>query len=575
MSEQIKDGLSGNHSDPRQAGETSLPRVTMNMLLDFLHSFDVEYYPKDIRRAFHWFGAIISGCVSCSIPPSVADANILYICSEEDALDLLQRKPQVFAIVLRKEDSEQSVDFKAYLNRIAIIKQAYDLPYYILQFQSYFTGLLVWENELSHIVSKHGTLTEMLDATTMVVDNFMFVSDASLNIIASSSLVNPPDELHRSIISAGRFTLEEIEDKQCRLPENEPYIKEPSELSPTTRLSRPIYLDHIYFGSLSMACCNTPLTEGLKDLFKTLMKYVTPLCAALWRTQVKLDSPHYFFFEKILTNTSLPEDYLQAQTKLVGIDESTEFALAALYMDSTNPARTVQMMRAMSGLNQGNAVCFPYQSNVLALYHSPKGDSALSLKKLALDITERICEPFDAVGGLSDPFANIRDLDLAYKQATLVLSLRKALAIEAFSENDGRPETRCRSFSEAIDYYLVSPGQKDERFLDFCFSNALLTKLHEEDQQNGTRNIVLLWTYLHLGRNVTAVANRLHMHRNTVLYHIEKIQKRFDLDLSSPVELARMMANFRAFFLRMGCMQSDFPLESAEQGLREDEQETR
>ena len=45
------------------------------------------------------------------------------------------------------------------------------------------------------------------------------------------------------------------------------------------------------------------------------------------------------------------------------------------------------------------------------------------------------------------------------------------------------------------------------------------------------------------------MAQRLHMHRNTVLYHIEKIQKRFDFDLSWRAARDRMMLDFKVFFL--------------------------
>lgn len=519
------------------------------MLSDFLGSFDVRHYPRNARRVFRWFDTIAHENIPDTVLPSISDANLLYVCSQKDAPALLQQKPQAFVVILCEEGTAQLAEFESHLNRIVLIQQHHDLSYYILQVQSYFTRLLVWENELYRILLKRGTLIEMLDATTMVIDNFMFISDASLNIIASSSLIDPPDTLHEKILSAGRFTFETIEERPRRLPENEPYFKEPSGLSPYTRYSYPIYLDHIYFGSLSMPCHKSPLTEGLKDLFKILMKYVTPLCATLWRMQIKLDSPHYFFFEKILNHTQLAEDYLWTQTKLIGIDKSTEFMLATFYTESTAPMQAAQILRAASGLNQGSVICFPYQSNVLALFHSSKSEPTLFTDKVAQDITERVCSQFDAISSLSDSFSDIRNLDLAYQQTVLTLRLRSALERESLSQLPAS-QKMCRSFSEVIDYYLVSPGPKDERFMNFCFNNTLPSKLHEEDLRNGTRNLYLLWAYIHLGRNATAVASKLHMHRNTVLYHVEKIQKRYNLDLSSPTELDREKANFRAFFLR-------------------------
>ena len=86
----------------------------------------------------------------------------------------------------------------------------------------------------------------------------------------------------------------------------------------------------------------------------------------------------------------------------------------------------------------------------------------------------------------------------------------------------------------------------------FCFTHTVVEKIHAEDERDGTNYLALFWHYLNSGRNATAVAQRLHMHRNTVLYHIEKIQKRFDFDLSFPGPRERMLLDFKAFFLNNG-----------------------
>ena len=59
----------------------------------------------------------------------------------------------------------------------------------------------------------------------------------------------------------------------------------------------------------------------------------------------------------------------------------------------------------------------------------------------------------------------------------------------------------------------------------------------------------IFWQYLSCERNATIVAERLHLHRNTVLYRIDKIQKRFDLDLSSQGVREKMLVDFKVFFL--------------------------
>lgn len=432
-----------------------------------------------------------------------------------------------------------------------VVRQQDRFSYFVFQLQSYFTQILIWENELNRIAARRGTLNDMLNAAAMVMHNFVFVSDSNFNVIARSTVIDPPDDLHRRIVETGCLTPQMIEEKRHRLPEKVYYIKPPSSLTPYARLSSPLYINHIYFGSLSMSCHATPLTEGLKDLFGILLRHIMPLCETQWRTQIKLNVPHYFFFSKMLEHAKVTDEYLHSQMELAGLSEDMEFKLIVMDVDGGNePERAAAAIRAALHINQGSVSCFPYQNTTLVLCYTPPSDSRLSHIKTVRDLRERIYEPFGIASGVSEVFTGITNLDLAYRQAKIALGLRHTIEREQFA-SDQDESKGVYLFGDALLYYLVDPSDKDARFMRFCFQHTILTKLYEEDQQNGTNCLALFWFYLYYGRNATAAAQRLHMHRNTVLYHIEKIQKRFDFDLSQRAACDRMMLDFKVFFLTM------------------------
>ena len=91
--------------------------------------------------------------------------------------------------------------------------------------------------------------------------------------------------------------------------------------------------------------------------------------------------------------------------------------------------------------------------------------------------------------------------------------------------------------------------EKNERFLQFAFSHTILQKIKAEDVARGTNHFELFWFYLYFERNATAVAEHLHLHRNTVLYRMGRIQERFDLDLSQQEVREKMLIDFKVFFL--------------------------
>ncbi len=56
------------------------------------------------------------------------------------------------------------------------------------------------------------------------------------------------------------------------------------------------------------------------------------------------------------------------------------------------------------------------------------------------------------------------------------------------------------------------------------------------------------WNYLQSERSATETAVRLHMHRNTVIYHIDRIQKRFDFDLEVKAARDWLLVHFKMLF---------------------------
>ena len=118
----------------------------------------------------------------------------------------------------------------------------------------------------------------------------------------------------------------------------------------------------MYKRQLSMSCHATPLTEGLKDLFGILVRHIMPLCEMQWRTQVKLDVPHYFFFTKMLEHAGVTDEYLHSQMELAGLEDDMEFKLIVMDVDGeTESERAAAAIRAARHSNQGNVSCFPDQ----------------------------------------------------------------------------------------------------------------------------------------------------------------------------------------------------------------------
>jgi DNA-binding PucR family transcriptional regulator len=88
------------------------------------------------------------------------------------------------------------------------------------------------------------------------------------------------------------------------------------------------------------------------------------------------------------------------------------------------------------------------------------------------------------------------------------------------------------SFEEVLKYAITIEGAMSAELRDFSFSHTIFDKIIAEDNVHGSNDARILAAYVYHERKATVVAEKLHIHRNTVLYRIEKIEKRYGLNLS-------------------------------------------
>ena len=526
----------------------ALPHVTPAMLADAFAEQGVALGGSAAeRRVLRWFVPLSRLDAGCQAELPVPISQLLLAADPADIPALLERFPGSYAITQVADEAEQEL-LRPYERRLLALRKAGPPSHLLLRLQTYFLRMLLWESELERIVLRQGSLGDLLDASVPILGNFIFMSDNDFNVIARTSTVEPPDELHRGIIANGCLTPTTIAEERFRLPEKTFYTREASELTPYDRVSFPIHLSHTYFGSISMACNATPDTEGLRDLFRVLIRHVTRVCERLWTRQTACDAPSYFFFAKLLRHEPMTADYLATQREANHLPAQGHYKAIVFDVDpSIDPDLAYAVIRAASTLNGGHVRCFSHEHNVVALCHSPAVDGALSHRQTVVEVSQKVFEPLGVESGASSVFFDLVDLDLAWRQAQIALGFRASIAREVSFDDVERP-SGVYLFEEALLYYLVDPMGKDERFLRFAFSASIVSVLWEEDQANGTSYLALLWFYLQSERNATVTAQRLHMHRNTVLYHIDKIQNRFDFDLRFKVVRDWLLVNFKAFF---------------------------
>jgi hypothetical protein len=150
---------------------------------------------------------------------------------------------------------------------------------------------------------------------------------------------------------------------------------------------------------------------------------------------------------------------------------------------------------------------------VAVIHHKKKEDLALFRDAITGFLSKNAL-----VGGLSNEFDELSEFHCFYRQAVTCLSLNQ------------RNEPLRLYQDVALDHILSFCANDNPTTM--CHPG--LVRLRRLDKENGTDLAETLHTYVENERSLVRTAEALHIHRNTLLYRINKIAALLDVDLADP-----------------------------------------
>ena len=241
--------------------------------------------------------------------------------------------------------------------------------------------------------------------------------------------------------------------------------------------------------------------------------------------------------EDLITERRKDPDFFYDRCSKLHIPFEGEFRLGVLQLINNNGSS----VNAAQIANQLSTFCyvqnygvFQYITSVIILLrdwhnYDVKEMSTFSENWQAL---ERTIQANKAYMGISLGFHTIEQFSTAYKQA-----------YNSAMQGRERDPSQCVYYYS--EYYLYDMLQKyDEEMPIQRVYTSYLDEL--DDGKSGLfSNLELLYVYLVSERNIALTARRVHMHRNGVLYRIQKIHDILRLDLESADVRLRLMISFK------------------------------
>lgn len=494
---------------------SNLPAVTYGMLVDFLGKDRIVSAPAQTKRVFRWLK--IHGREGFEPSSDIRLGQLLNVCQSEHAQTVLEENPEAFVCATLRDRTppEWAATYK---DRLVLVEQHDAFLYFCFLIMKLFTDSLLFCTQLDNIARNSTNLQEGMGIAASAINARLSCFDMSGALIAQAE----PSRCER-----------EAKTREEKLH----------------KIQRKVVLEGTPFAILQVES-KSDLSTGQKDLLEIAKTHLEPIFKKSWDKQSHLICPHWHLLTSLIEEkdgAQKTEVANKVQDLLRKTASATQFKLLLLSLSKANTSATALASHAQL-INNGKCLVFAYKKDLCILCFAEEGDSLLSHKKTQEDVAKHLSKFPEIEATSSQIFENMNDLDLAYQQASMTRNFLPLVNKEPQSTSETLIQPSVTPFEVCLAYYLMSCNERSERLLSFTFSHTLMQKLNEEDQANGTNHLDVFWQYLICERNATMVAERLHMHRNTVIYRMERIQKRFDLDLADPNAREKMILDFKMFF---------------------------
>ena len=260
----------------------------------------------------------------------------------------------------------------------------------------------------------------------------------------------------------------------------------------------------------------------------------------------------------LITASDPSEGFITDRCKALKVPAHGSFRLVYIPLDGKRTIKashlTIQLSAWCSLPHYG---VFQYENSVIVLlhdWHDCGVAEQMNFREHWEDMMN-IIESNHGVAGVSLLFTTMAKFGSAFRQAETAIRLGQKLSF-------GKREYHYSKYY--IDDMLT---QYEKKFSLGDIYVQYLNKLGSESVGSYS-NLTLLYYYISSERNISLTAKRVHMHRNSIIYRLRKIQDTLEMDLDDPDVRLRLMISFKILELtgRLTLQDGSMEIDSGEQG---------
>ncbi len=412
------------------------------------------------------------------------------------------------------------------------------LPAFFSQLQELAEVLHRWDDTLSHLLINGGSFQEILDASVHLLRGPCFFLDNQFRVLAQwgrellDSSVSP---YFAETLDTGRSPARFFEDLMS-MPSDQRAAYHPNKNAVTSvhsfsqkgELLANCVIDGAPVLRFGMLRVRDDSGNGVRDVIRNLMRRLQESPGLRDLAASVIDSSDSLFSQ--LIDEPQHQRFHEISASL-GLQNDRCFALGAIRFGAHIAGEGT--LRTQLQLLHPSIHFFTYHKTLFALFGTDKCDGT---EEEELDRrVDRFAETLRRLGAVccvSNHFSTLRGLRFAHDQVRFLIQMENANSARV-SGGDELPGHVCR-YQDGMLFHILSDFFERHPFRFYCRQSfERMTKNEGEGDVSAAR---LLYTYLIHESNATTTARELHMHRNGVIYRVNRIEERYGYDLTDPVQ---------------------------------------
>lgn len=518
--------------------------MPFSIILDELGLHYTYHLDEHDQPKFEWVKLLVP-------KESMPSKNYLYVCTLSEALEYSSKIKGFYYLCIRDRIADESETEEA-LRGMVIVNENMNLRELFNRVQKIFIKINRWIMLMQQSIVQNKGIQDLLDLSEPIIQNYIHVLDPTFKVLAYTKNLLFDDPIVKEVVQYGYLSersIKKIQNAglyQWYKKTDDIIINKEQNVCDYITIERTFRYKGTYTMQVAMAFWNREFSNGQVELFKILTDYIKIYVDKFYSEQLT-SSPATSLLIDIIEGKTHNLKEIKQRAEYVNIPFHSQFNLFNIAFSDFKNIPEKRVAQEISEILFTSTV-MNYHENILALNIYENGNLTKKIDKNIRDI-KSLLNRYNAFCGVSNLFTELADLQKAYEQTKIAISFGKRFSRKNSPEwkvsEENMKQNRFFWFEDYIIYWFLEKTLDTSKdIMDNSFSMKALSKLNEYDEENELDYMKILYYYLLYERRASDVGKKLNMHRNNVVYHINKITKLIDNDLSDPFIRLKLLLEY-------------------------------